>query len=68
MSNEDPSPCGAEHPRISGLLCERMVCVVYHQNGTVIWTEGAKPLPKKGTDPVAMAGLLHRTRVRSRNG
>lgn len=64
MGSSDP--CGAEHPEIPGLFCERSMCVEYHRNGGEIWTQDAQPMPSRQPNTVQMAQIVHRTRKKSR--
>jgi hypothetical protein len=63
---EEREPCGAEHPDHPDLLCERDPCSVYHRAGTVIWTQGAKPMPRHVADPVGVSRILKRTKAKAR--
>jgi hypothetical protein len=58
--------CGAPHPTIEGLVCERDPCVEYHRSGIEVWTEGALPRPASGTDPIQLAALIRRVEERNR--
>lgn len=64
MNQKDPAVCGAPHPTIPGLLCERTKCVEYHLSGGVVWTDGAAKLPPKRVAPEKLAGLMRRTTAR----
>lgn len=64
MGSSDP--CGAEHPEIPGLFCERSMCVEYHRNGGEIWTQGAQRMPSQRPDPERMLGVIRRTQAKAR--
>lgn len=66
MNQKDPAVCGAPHPTIPGLLCERTKCVEYHLSGGVVWTEGAAKLPPRTVSPQRMNALMQRTEARRR--
>ena len=63
---EQIEPCGAEHPENPELLCERNPCSVYHRAGAVIWTQGAKPMPRHVADPVGVSRILTRTKAKAK--
>lgn len=58
--------CGAEHPDIPGLFCERAMCVEYHRNGEEIWTKGAQQMPSQRPNTVRMNDVVGRTRAKAR--
>lgn len=59
--------CEAEDPNRPGVKCVREMCVLYHRSADgQVWTEGALPMPKKRSDPVAVVGIISRARDKSR--
>lgn len=59
--------CGAQHPEMPEVYCERTVCVEYHRSGSVIWDNPVKMPPRSGRNSVKMAGVVRRTRARARS-
>ena len=63
---EDEKVCGAEHPEQPGVLCERVLCLEYHRNGHIIWTQGAQKMPTGKPNTVRMAAVVRRTKAKAR--
>lgn len=59
--------CGAPHPTLEGVLCERDPCVEYHRNGLEIWTDGVLSKPAMTPDPVRLAAFIRRVEDRNRH-
>lgn len=55
----------AEHPEMPGVFCERDPCVAFHRNGSIVWTDGALPLPSVQGDSERMLGVLRRAQAKA---
>lgn len=64
--SDDRTACNAEHPEQPGVFCERIICCEYHRSGSIIWTQGAQPMPSTKTDSVKLLGVVRRTQAKAR--